>query len=111
MLVSPSTSGHLKPSVDMRPVSLKLAGLRLRGATGPKSTTWADFSPARWTTQKPMPPMPEFHGSWLVRAKAAATAASMALPPLSSMRRPACAASGCEVATTLRASSGARETG
>ena len=32
----------------------------------------------------------------------AATAASTALPPASSMRKPACAASGCEVLTTLR---------
>ena len=38
-------------------------------------------------------------------------AASTALPPLSSIRRPACAASGCEVATTLRASSGLRRDG
>jgi len=33
---------------------------------------------------------------------AAAIAASTALPPASSMRSPACAASGCEVETTLR---------
>ena len=34
-----------------------------------------------------------------------------ALPPLSSMRNPACAASGCEVDTTLRANSGMRTEG
>jgi hypothetical protein len=39
---------------------------------------------------------------------AAAMAASTALPPFQSMRRPACAASGCEVDTTLRAKTGMR---
>ena len=42
---------------------------------------------------------------------AAAIAASTALPPLSSMRKPACAASGCDVETTLRANSGMRTEG
>ncbi len=42
---------------------------------------------------------------------AAATAASTALPPAASMRSPACAASGCDVATTLRANTGSRGVG
>ena len=37
-----------------------------------------------------------------------AHAASTALPPFISMLKPACAASGCEVATMLRASTGMR---
>ena len=39
-----------------------------------------------------MPPMPEFHGSWLASASAVATAASIALPPASSTATPASAA-------------------
>jgi hypothetical protein len=51
---------------------------------------------------KPSLPSPQPVGSTTVSAMAAAMAASTALPPASSMRRPACAARGCEVETTLR---------
>jgi hypothetical protein len=47
----------------------------------------------------------------MVIAAAAAMAASTALPPAASMRSPAWAASGCDVATTLRAKTGARNVG
>jgi hypothetical protein len=50
-------------------------------------------------------------GSQMVIAAAAAMAASTALPPFHSMRSPACAASGCEVETTLRAKTGMRVVG
>jgi hypothetical protein len=53
-------------------------------------------------------PMPLLVGSSTVSEIAVASMASTALPPLSSMRRPACAASGCDVATALRASTGMR---
>jgi hypothetical protein len=53
-------------------------------------------------------PKPQLTGSVRVITAAAAIAASTALPPLSIMRRPACAAKGCEVDTTLRANSGKR---
>ena len=53
-------------------------------------------------------PMPLLVGSSTVSAIAVASTASTALPPFISMRKPACAASGCEVATTLRASIGMR---
>jgi hypothetical protein len=53
-------------------------------------------------------PMPQPLGSTTVSAMAAASAASTALPPASSMRSPACAASGCEVLTTWRPSTGER---
>ena len=53
-------------------------------------------------------PSPLLHGSVIVSAIAAASAASTALPPLASMERPACVASGCDVLTTLRASTGCR---
>ncbi len=53
-------------------------------------------------------PRPLLHGSTMVIAAAAAIAASTALPPLASMRSPACAASGCEVDTMLRANTARR---
>ncbi len=51
---------------------------------------------------------PLLQGSTMVIAAAAAIAASTALPPAASMRKPACAASGCEVETMLRAKTGRR---
>lgn len=56
-------------------------------------------------------PRPLLTGSVSVSVAAAAIAASTALPPLARMRSPACAASGCEVATTLRAKTGVRVVG
>lgn len=53
-------------------------------------------------------PMPFWQGSTTVSAIAVASAASTALPPRASMRNPALAASGCDVETTLAASSGIR---
>jgi hypothetical protein len=56
-------------------------------------------------------PTPLPVGSTTVSAMAAASAASTALPPASSMRSPACAARGWEVATTFRAYTGTRREG
>ena len=47
----------------------------------------------------------------MVIAAAVATAASTALPPFCNMRKPACAASGWEVDTMLRAITGLRMVG
>jgi hypothetical protein len=58
--------------------------------------------------QKASEPRPLLQGSTMVITAAVAMAASTALPPRCSMRRPACAASGCEVETTLRAKTGER---
>ena len=58
--------------------------------------------------QKASEPRPLLTGSTMVMAAAAAMAASTALPPAHSMRRPACAASGWEVDTALRANTGTR---
>ncbi len=55
--------------------------------------------------------MPFEIGSTIVSVIAAASAASMALPPAASACRPACAASGCEVETTFAASVGRRALG
>ena len=52
--------------------------------------------------------MPFMQGSTTVRVMAVASAASTALPPRASINKPALAASGCEVLTTLRASNGMR---
>src|SRR5690242_17236906 len=52
--------------------------------------------------------MPFDVGSTTVSVIAAASPASTALPPFESMARPACAASGCDVATTFFASTGMR---
>ena len=56
-------------------------------------------------------PMPFIVGSTTVRQMAAVSAASMALPPRARACSPACAARGCEVATTLRAITGMRREG
>ena len=56
-------------------------------------------------------PRPLLTGSQMVMAAAAAMAASTALPPFHSIRKPACAASGCEVDTMLRANTGRRVVG
>jgi hypothetical protein len=53
-------------------------------------------------------PRPLPVGSTTVSVIAVASTASTALPPFISMESPACAASGCDVATTLRASTGMR---
>ena len=47
-------------------------------------------------------------GSTTVSAAAVAMAASIALPPAASTASPACAASGCDVATICRPSTGTR---
>jgi hypothetical protein len=56
-------------------------------------------------------PRPLLHGSTTAITAAVAMAASTALPPCCSIFKPACAASGCEVATTLRAKTGRRALG
>jgi hypothetical protein len=53
-------------------------------------------------------PKPLLTGSTIVITAAVAMAASTALPPFCSMRKPACAASGCDVETILRANMGKR---
>ena len=64
--------------------------------------------PSAQISAKASPPMPFMHGSTTVSVIAVASAASTALPPRRYMARPAAEASGCEVETTLAASSGMR---
>ena len=60
------------------------------------------------TMAKASEPMPLDTGSTMVSVMAVAMAASTALPPSASIRRPAWAASGCDVHTTLAARTGFR---
>src|ERR1700751_1990619 len=70
------------------------------------------FSPCKRVPPKPRgkapEPMPLDTGSTIVSVMAVAIAASTALPPSASIRRPACAASGCDVQTTFVARMGLR---
>jgi hypothetical protein len=61
--------------------------------------------------QKASEPRPLLHGSTTIITAAAAIAASTALPPCWRTRKPACAPSGCDVETTLRAKTGTRVDG
>ncbi len=60
-------------------------------------------SPSRQTSAKQSPPTPVDIGSTTHSTAAAASAASIALPPRSRARSPACVASGWLVATIPRA--------
>jgi hypothetical protein len=71
----------------------------------PEAFNPCNLSPSH-TMAKASEPMPVETGSTRVRVIAAARAASAALPPSASIARPAWAASGWEVQTTLRASTG-----
>ena len=87
----------------------KYAGSQAAGAT-PDALRPCSRSPSHRIANRSLP-RPLDTGSTIVNAAAAAIAASIALPPLSSMRRPACDASGCDVETTLRAKTGLRTVG
>ncbi|MNX94343.1 hypothetical protein D3C86_1265710 [compost metagenome] len=82
------------------------SGVQARGAR-PEALRPCSVSPSQ-ISAKASPPMPFMHGSTTVSAMAVASAASTALPPRASMRRPAAAANGCDVAITLSASTGKR---
>jgi hypothetical protein len=95
-----------RPAASVPYLRLKYSTFQAAGATP------EEFRPCRrWPSQtmaKQSPPRPQDTGSTSVIVAAAAMAASTALPPFNSMRRPACAARGCDVDTTLRANSGIR---
>ncbi len=100
-----------QPRTGMRPPwrRSKWAGSQAAGAT-PDALRPCSRSPSHTIANRSLP-RPLDTGSTMVSAAAAAMAASIALPPCSSMRRPACEASGCEVETTLRANTGLRTVG
>ena len=85
------------------------AGVAAAGAR-PEALSPISSRPSQRIANRSLP-MPLLHGSTTVRAMAAASAASTAFPPRWSIAMPACTASGCDVATALRASTGWRREG
>ncbi len=102
-LSQPRTGGALASVPCLR---WKYSGVHAAGA-GPEALSPCSCVPSH-RMQNASEPRPLLHGSTMVIAAAAAMAASTALPPLAIMRSPACAASGCEVDTMLRANTARR---
>src|SRR2546428_668105 len=100
MLRSSSTRGQVNSSVIVSPVNGYAAGSSPAGEIGPKSTISARPPPGGVTTMKPIPPSPLFHGSRTASAKAVATTASTALPPVANISAPTAAATPFCAATT-----------
>src|SRR6478735_8551921 len=99
--------GGVRASAPYLPA--KYCGDQPAGA-GPEAFRPCSFCPSHRMAKASLP-RPLLTGSQMVMAAAAATAASTALPPFHNMRKPACAASGCEVETTLRAKTDRRADG
>ncbi len=95
-----------QPCTGMAVRPLKRSGVHPAGAR-PEALSPTSFSPSHRIANA-SEPMPLEVGSTTVSVIAAASAASTALPPFASACNPACAASGCDVATTFFASSGMR---
>ena len=108
---APGTVTLSHPRIGIEPPwrRLKYSGLHAAGAT-PDAFSPCNCAPSQRMANRSLP-RPFEIGSTIVSAAAAAIAASTALPPASSMRRPALDASGCEVETTLRAITGLRSVG
>ena len=103
---APGTVTAFQPFSGMPPRRAKYSGVQAAGER-PEAFRPCSCLPSQQMA-KPSLPMPQPEGSTTVSAMAAAMAASTALPPACSMARPAWAASGCEVATTLRPSTALR---
>ena len=107
-----TTPGTVTDSQPLRGIAsrpLKRSGVQPAGER-PEALSPCSLAPSQ-TSAKASPPMPFIVGSTTVSVIAAASAASMALPPRAKAAAPACAASGCEVAIRLRASTGWRAAG
>ena len=81
-----------------------------RPASGRRRSGRCSLPPSQTMAKRSLP-RPLLTGSTTVSAIAVAIAASTALPPFCSIESPACAASGCVVATQFRASTGMRREG
>ena len=103
---APGTETLSHPRAGIVLYRLKYSGVHAAGER-PEAFRPCSFLPSQMTAKRSLP-MPFEIGSTTVSVIAAASAASTALPPASSMRRPAWAARGCEVETTFRASVGRR---
>ncbi len=97
---APGTVMAFQPVSGMPPSFSKYSGVHAAGER-PEALRPCSSLPSQ-TMANPSLPRPQPVGSTTVSAMAAAIAASTALPPASSIRSPACAASGCEADTTLR---------
>jgi hypothetical protein len=102
----PGTVTESQPRCGIVFFPLKRSGVQAAGERPEAFKPWS-FSPSQ-RIQNASLPMPLLVGSSTVSEIAVARMASTALPPFNSMRRPAWAASGCEVATALRARTGMR---
>src|SRR5688572_31772717 len=105
-LTAPGTVTDSQPRCGMAACCLKRSSDQPAGERPDALRPWS-FLPSH-RMQNASLPMPLLVGSRTVSAIAVASTASTALPPFIIMRKPACAASGCEVETTLRASTGMR---
>ena len=104
-LTAPGTVTLSQPRSGIAPPG-KRSGVQSAGER-PEALRPCSARPSHRIAKASLPrPLPV--GSTTTRAIAAASAASTALPPRASMVRPAWAASGCEVATMLRAKTGDR---
>ena len=97
MFSFPTTPAQKKLPTEGSPLSSYMSAVADRGPRIGKPTT-PPASPT-WYTRYPPPPMPLDAGSTTPMAKHAATAASTALPPASSIRTPARVARRSFVAT------------
>src|SRR5882672_8339625 len=102
----PGTVTDSHPSVGTDLWSLKRSGVHPAGER-PEALSPTRRLPSQRIANT-SEPMPLEVGSTTVSVIAAARPASTALPPRASAARPACAASGCDVATTFRARTGMR---
>ncbi len=106
---APGTDTLFQPRTGTALCPLKYSGVHAAGER-PEAFRPCNSFPSQMIAKTSLP-MPFEIGSTTVSVIAVASAASTALPPARSMRRPACAASGCEVETTFRASVGRRRVG
>jgi len=102
---APGTVTEFQPSTGTA-LPPKYSGVHAAGER-PDAFSPCSCRPSQ-TMAKASEPMPLETGSTTVRTIAVAIAASTALPPSASIRRPAWAASGCDVHTAFEARTGLR---
>jgi len=85
----------------MPPIALKRSGVQLAGEQ-PDELSPCSCCPSQ-TIANASEPIPLPVGSTCVSAMAVARAASIALPPLANIDKPACPARGCDATTMLSA--------
>ena len=106
---APGTVTDSQPRCGMAARPAKRSGVQSADERPEAFNPWSSLPSQRM--QKASEPSPFPVGSTTTSAIAAANAASMALPPRTNIRRPACVASGWEVVTTFRPKTGERRDG